>query len=241
MNNPVVILDHPQMGENIGAAARAMLNCGLNELRLVAPRDGWPSERAEAMSAKALETMPPVKVFATLAEAVADLHHLYATTARPRDLVKEVMNAREAAADSRRRARNGERTGFIFGAERTGLTNDDVALAHSVITIPVNPDFSSLNVAAAVLLVTYEWFQAGVESPGPQLVTGDSLPATQGTMDALYRRLEDELERFKFFRSPEMRPTIVRNLRGMLGRAKMTEQEANTFQGIISALTGKKL
>lgn len=239
-NAPVVILVNPQMGENIGATARAMLNCGVAELRLVNPRDGWPSERAEAMSSGALGLMPPVQVFTSTAEAIADLHHIYATTARPRDMVKNVMTARSAATDMRVRESTGQRIGLLFGAERSGLDNNDVALAGTVITIPLNPGFSSLNLAQAVLLVTYEWMVAGDKTPERQMINNDSFPATQDSMTNLYQRLEDELEQNRFFRSPEMKPTVLRNLHAMLTRAEMTDQEIKTFHGIITSLLGRK-
>lgn len=237
---PVVILVDPQMGENIGAAARAMLNCGVSELRLVNPRDGWPSEKAEAMSAGALAMMPPVQVFATTAEAIADLHHIYATTARPRDMVKNVKTARSAAADMQERVSRGQRIGLLFGAERSGLVNEDIALSGTVITIPLNPGFSSLNLGQAVLLVTYEWMIAGDETRD-HLSIGKSFPATQESLIELYHRLEAELQDSAFFRAPDMKPTVVQNLQAMLTRTEMTDQEVKTFHGIISALTGKRL
>lgn len=239
-NQPVVILTHPQMGENIGAAARAMLNCGLCELRIVNPRDGWPNERADAMSAGALEAMPPVGIYDSTLQAIADLQFVYATTARPRDMVKQVMTARTAASDMRIRQGRGEKVGILFGAERSGLVNDDIALSGAVVTIPLNPGFASLNLSQAVLLVAYEWLMAGDKTPDT-LTIGDSLPATQDSMTELYRRLEDELETRGFFRARDMKPTIIRNLRSMLVRTEMTDQEVKTFHGIISALIGKKL
>ncbi|MCM2343007.1 MAG: RNA methyltransferase [Alphaproteobacteria bacterium] len=238
---PVVILVDPQMGENIGAAARAMLNCGLSELRLVNPRDGWPNERAVSMSSGALDRMPPVQVYKTTAEAIADLHYVYATTARPRDMIKDVFTPRSAAQDMRQHHNQGERVGILYGAERMGLVNDDIALASAVVTIPLNPGFSSLNLGQAVLLTAYEWLMSGDQTAPHQLVTGDTPPATQGDMDALYQRLETALEEHRFFRSPEMKPTVIRNLRAMLVRTRMTQQEVNTFHGMISALTGKRL
>lgn len=230
MNGPAIILVDPQMGENIGAAARAMLNSGLTDLRIVRPRDGWPNERAEAMSAGALEKMPPVTVFERVEDAVADCHHVYATTARPRDMNKPVMTARHAAADMR--GRSNQRTAILFGGERAGLTNDDVALAHTIITIPVNPDFSSLNLGQCVLLCAYEWFQAQAN-----VIPAEHLPAPHQNFDAFFKRLESELDSYGFFRSPEMKPSVSRNLRAMLSRADMSDQEINTFHGIITALT----
>lgn len=235
---PVIILVNPQMGENIGAAARAMLNSGIDELRIVNPRDGWPNERADAMSSGALAKMPPVQVYNTTAEALADCHYTYATTARPRDMVKPVMTAKEAATDARTRESKGQKVAYLFGAERAGLDNEDVALSHAIITIPVNPDFSSLNLGQGVLLCAYEWFQAGhVKS---DVVDPDTLPAPHAELDNLYNRLEQELRAGHFFRTQEMQPTVMRNLKNMLGRTEMTSQEINTFHGIITALTGKK-
>ena len=236
----MVILVGAQMGENIGAAARAMMNCGVTRMRLVAPRDGWPNPAAEAMSSGALELMPPVEVFATTADALADINHVYATTARPRDMVKHVLTARGAAEDMHTRIKAGEKTAILFGAERSGLANDDVALAQSIITIPLNPGFSSLNLGQAVLLVCHEFMSAGDTTPPKQLPTGDSAPAAHGALVNLYERLEDALDEAGFFRSPEMKPSIVRNLRNMLGRAEMTEQEVRTFHGMISVLAGRR-
>lgn len=237
---PVIILIQPQMGENIGAAARAMMNCGLNRLRLVRPRDGWPNEKANANAAGALELMPAVEIFDSTAAAVADLQHVYATTARPRDMVKRVMTARGAAEDMHQRHAAGESVGILFGPERSGLENADVAFAGTVITIPLNPGFSSLNLAQAVLLAAYEWRTAGDNTPAQQLSTGDSPPAPQAAMSELYARLERELDEGGFFRAPDMRPTVVRNIQAMLTRAGMTEQEVNTFHGIISSLRGRR-
>lgn len=235
---PIIVLVRPQMGENIGASARAMLNCGVEELRLVAPRDGWPSEPASIMSSGALDKMPEVKVYETTAEAVADCHHVYATTARPRDMLKPVMTAREAADDLHARTATGQKSAYLFGAERAGLSNEDVALAHTIITIPVNPDFSSLNLAQGVLLCTYEWFQAGYVPPAKD-IDPDEMPAPHGELDNLYRRLEEELRAGEFFRTQEMQPTVMRNLKNTLARAGMTSQEINTFHGMITALTGR--
>ncbi len=239
-HRPVVILINPQMGENIGATARAMLNCGLTTLRIVNPRDGWPNERANAMSAGALEKMPPVEVYDSTASAIADMHHVYATTARPRDMVKNVMTAHAAGADMRTRTNQGQRLGLLFGAERSGLENDDIAISGTVITIPLNPGFSSLNLGQAVLLVAYEWMVAGDLTPPCQMINNNSFPSTQDSMTNLYHRLEDELQNSGFFRTPDMKPTVLRNLHAMLTRAEMTDQEVNTFHGIISALVGKK-
>lgn len=237
---PVVILVDPQLGENIGTAARAMLNCGLERLRLVRPRDGWPNEKALSASSGALERMPPVEIFDSVPEAIADLHHVYATTARPREMVKPVLTPAAAGADIRARQARGEKTGLLFGAERMGLTSDDVALAHAIITAPLNPGFSSLNLAQGVLLVAHGWWSAGDDSPQAQLPTGDSRPATHAELEELLVRLEGELDAHHFFRNPDMRPTMARNIRSLFTRAVPTEQEVRTFHGILTALLGGK-
>lgn len=240
---PVIVLVAPQMGENIGSCARAMLNSGIEDLRIVNPRDGWPNERAQSMAAGALDKMPPVQVFTSTADALADCHYSYATTARTRDMVKPVLNAKQAALDVHKRSAQGQRCAYLFGCERTGLENEDIALADAVLTIPVNPDFSSLNLGQGVLLCAYEWFQAGVEAD-PRIVRipdDDERAATMDERNNLYTRLEDELESSKFFKNPDMQPTVMRNIKNMLSRAEMTVQEVNTFHGMIAALIGKKL
>lgn len=225
--SPAIILDRPQMGENIGAAARAMYNFGLTDLRLVAPRDGWPSHEAERNSAGALDKIA-VQVFETFEVAIADLQSVYATTARPRDLVKPVLTPAGAMEAS---VASGYKTGFVFGCERTGLENEQVALCHGIIQIPCNPDFSSFNLAQAVLLIGYEYMlrqdaeSAPVYEPAPH----------QETM-VLLSRLEEELEFGGFFKSPDLKPTTLNNIRALLTRAQMTEHEIRTFHGIITAL-----
>ncbi len=238
--NPAIILVNPQMGENIGAAARAMLNCGLTDLRLVKPRDGWPNEKALAMSSGALGRMPEPGIFETAAGAVADCHFVAATTARPRDQVKKVFSARSIGKELRRHVNAGQKTAVLFGAERTGLENDDIALAQAVITIPLNPAFSSLNLAQAVLIVTYEWQMGMIEDPGEVLVTNDSPPATHEETEAFLVRLEQELDKNHFFRNPDMRPSMMRNIRNVYSRARLTEQEVRTLHGMIAAFQGRK-
>ena len=237
---PAIILMNPQMGENIGAAARAMLNFGLTDLRLVDPRDGWPNDSALTMSSGAFDKMPAPQVFETLEEAVADLHYLYATTARPRDMVKPVHTPRHAVQDAQMRTKEGQAIGFIFGRERTGLENDDIALCQAIVTSPTNPDFSSLNLGQCVLLLAYEWMMSEDISPALTCSSSDSFPVTQEKQEELFQRLEDELERRSFFRSEGLKPTMKRNIRNMISRMGMTDQEARTFHGMISALIGKK-
>lgn len=233
---PSVVLVHPQLGENIGMCARAMLNCGLTDLRLVAPRDGWPSEKADAASTGAFEKGVTVSVFDTTHAALEGFHHVLATTARPRDMVKRILTPAGAAELAVASQAKSERTAILFGAERSGLTNEDVALSSAVVTIPLNPDFTSLNIAQAVLVLAYAWRARIDETPDVQQDNGDSQPATHAEISALVARLEGEMDKGGFFRSAELRPTLVRNLVSLFMRTNMTQQEAQTFHGIISAL-----
>jgi tRNA/rRNA methyltransferase len=240
MTAPAVILVEPQLGENIGTAARAMLNCGLVDLRLVNPRDGWPSEKAAAASSGAVVVIENARVFDTTEAAIADLEKVYATTARRRDMSQRIVTARKAAEEIRAHETVDRKVGVMFGPERTGLVNDDLALADTLVTIPLNPGFTSLNLAQAVLLVGYEWWQAGEATPDDYLHTGASQPATKGEMLNLFEHLEAELEEGGFFTTEDKRPHMVRNLRTMFQRAHMTEQEVRTFHGVIAALRGRK-
>ncbi len=235
---PAIILVRPQLADNIGATARAMLNFGLTELRLVAPRDGWPNSRAAAMASGADRVLDEARLFDTVEDAVADLHHVYATTARPRDMLKPVATAAGAAAEMRRDA---DAAGVLFGPERAGLNNDDVVLADTILTVPLNPDFSSLNLAQAVLLVAYEWHKAGDATPGREVAMGRTRPANKHELGQLFSHLEDELDAAGFF-APVMakRPSMIRNLRNMLHRANFTEQDVRTLRGVIKALVRGK-
>lgn len=235
---PVVILVNPQMGENIGATARAMLNCGLSHLRIVNPRDGWPNERAEATSSGALALMPPVEVFGTLDDAIKDCHTVYATTARPRDLVKPVFTPRAAIKDTKQLIEKEQKIAILFGAERAGLSNEEIARAHKIITIPLNPGFSSLNLGQSVLLVAYEWAQTVFTAPEEQTPTGKSKPATGEDFNRFFDRLDSELIAARFYRVDEMKDIISRNIRSLFLRAQPTDQEINTLHGILSALLG---
>jgi tRNA/rRNA methyltransferase len=237
---PVVILVEPQMGENIGACARAMLNCGLTELRIVSPRDGWPNEKAISASAGAVEVIDRVSVFDTTAAAIADLQQVYSTAARVRGMVKPVQTPRAAAMDMRAHGGAGRRVGLLFGPERTGLINDDIVLSDVLISVPLNPGFSSLNLAQAVLLIAYEWWIAADSTEDLYVPTGASRPATKGEMQNIFDHLEAELEPGGFFTNEDKKPSMVRNLRNMLLRARMTEQEVRTFHGVIAALTGRR-
>lgn len=225
--SPAIILVEPQMGENIGWAARAMLNFGMTDLRIVNPRDGWPSEAANANAAGAFDVIMP-QFFDNFESAIADIQMLYATTARMRDMVKPVFAPNDAM---RATFESGQKTGFVFGRERTGLENHHVALCHAIIHIPTNPDFFSLNLAQAVLLIGYEF----ILNQNVKLKS-DHQPAPHEQTLELIKRLEGELESGGFFRSEGLKPTMINNIRNLLMRAHMTEQEVKTFHGIITAL-----
>ena len=237
-DSPVIILVEPQLGENIGAAARAMRNCGLNRLRIVRPRDGWPNPKAVAASSGADAIVERAELFDTTPEAIADLNFVLATTARQRDMVKIILTPEEAALELHRRAGQGQRVGILFGPERAGLLNDDIPRADAVVTIPVNPEFTSLNLAQAVLLIGYCWWRAGRETSGRHLETGGSALATKAELENLFLRLEEALEAGGFYTTEAQRPSMVRNMRNLLQRAQMTEQEVRTFHGVIVALAG---
>jgi tRNA/rRNA methyltransferase len=234
---PAIILINPQLGENIGMSARAMLNNALGDLRLVDPVHGWPNENAIKPSAGADVILEAVQVFEKTQDAVADLSHVYATTARDRDMTKRVLTARAAAEEMRSVIAAGGRPGVIFGREAWGLNNDDVALADTLVTIPMNPAFSSLNLAQAVLLIGYEWFQSGDETMGvDERMPKHTRLANKQELVGMFEHLEKELDDCGFLRPPEKRPTMVQNIRNMFQRANMTEQEVRTFRGIISGL-----
>jgi len=241
LGGPAIILIEPQMGENIGTAARAMLNCGLTDLRLVRPRDGWPNPKAVPTASGAAAVLDNVRVFERTEDAIADLGVVYATTARLRDQLKPVVTPRRAAAEMRAHHAAGVAAGILFGPERTGMTNDDVALADAVLNVPLNPAFSSLNLAQAVLLVAYEWFTAGDTTPERRLdYEEDAPPASKEQLVNLFEHLEEALDAGHFFRVPEKKPSMQRNIRAFLQRARLSEQEVRTLHGMIVALSGRR-
>ena len=233
------MLVEPQMGENIGACARAMLNCGLTDMRLVNPRDGWPNPAAEAMAAGAVEVLNDARVFATTAQACADLTYVLATTARTRGVTKPALVPRTAAEELRSRIAGHLPAGVLFGPERAGLVNEDIALADAVITVPLNPGFASLNLAQAVLLIGYEWFQSGSDTPAIQMMS-ESPPATIETREFFLDRLESELDEAGFFYPEHLGPTMKRNLRTLFTRSGLTDQEVQTLHGVLKSLTGRR-
>jgi len=237
---PAVILVEPQLGENIGFAARAMLNCGLADLRIVRPRDGWPNSKAKAAASGADTLIDKARIFDTISQACADLQHIYATTARLRGMVKPVLTPRRAAEDMRERIGKGERIGVLFGPERAGLENDHVSLADAVVQVPLNPAFASLNLGQAVLVVGYEWWQAGSDVLPAYTPLGKSPRASRAQLTELFEHLERELVACGFLRNEEKRPSVMRNIRNALERAELTAQEVRTFRGIVANLVEPK-
>jgi len=235
---PAIILCEPQLGENIGTAARAMANFGVSDLRLVNPRHGWPNERAEAAASGADHVIGIARVYPTLQAAIADLGFTYATTRRHRDIEKPVAGPRAAAKRMREQRNAGVSVGVIFGRERTGLTNDEISYADEILTLPVDPQFASLNVAQAVLLIAYEWRLAGFTDEVASLpfVGPDDQPATRDDLIRLFEQIEGALDAVNFFRPPEKRPHVVESLRAILHKARLTEQEVRTLRGVIAAL-----
>jgi len=237
---PVIVLVEPQLGENIGAAARAMANFGLSELRLVKPRQAWPNDKARMMAAGADRVLADARLFDTLAAAIADCSFVLATTARAHDQAKPVISARDAAAEMAPRVAGGETVALLFGRERNGLENDEVALADRIVTLPVNPAFASLNLAQAVVIVAYEWFKrtgSGLPFAMPQ----KSKLAPKQQLLAFFASIERELEKVEFFRPPDKRETMQINLRNIFTRMAPTQQDIQTLHGVIMAIAeGRK-
>lgn len=238
--SPVIILVRPQMAENIGMAARAMANFGLAELRLVAPRDGWPpaDEGPKGMTqaaAGATHVLDALAVFDRLEDAVGDLNYLFATTARERGQAKPVHLPQEGMALAAGRVASGQRVGILFGPERTGLENDEIALADSVLTFPVDPAFSSLNLAQAVLLVSYAWVNARGAVAAPFSLPHNTGPARRETLLSFFAFLDDALERAGFFQGARA-PVMRRNFRNIIHRMEPTEQDIRTLRGALVAL-----
>ena len=248
---PAVVLMEPQLADNVGMVARAMANFGLDDLRLVAPRDGWPNEKARIAASGANYIIDDAVDFPTLDAAISDFNWLAATTARQRDLRKPVLTPIEAVAEMRRRIAAGERCGVLFGRERSGLETLEVANADALIMIPVNSRFASLNLAQAVLILGYEWMRGSDAQSLGRVTTyekplegglymGDDRPATKDELLGFFNHIEGELERLGFFNPPHRRPTVVRNLRTMFSRMAPTEQEVRTLRGIVATLAKGK-
>jgi tRNA/rRNA methyltransferase len=237
---PAVILITPQLGENIGMAARAMLNCAMSDLRLVRPRDGWPNPKALATAVGASDVVEQARIFDTTADAIADLQRVYATTARPRDMSVNVATPEEAATQMRAEAGAGAMSGVLFGPESSGMDNDDIVLADTVITVPLNPGFSSLNLAQAVFAVGYCWYRLEDATPPRRRLGPKSAKlATREELLGLFEHLERELDEKGFLSRAKKRPSMVRNLRNIFQRAHLSDQEVRTLRGVITSLTAK--
>jgi tRNA/rRNA methyltransferase len=245
--SPVLVLVRPQLADNIGMVARAMANFGLERLRLVEPRDGWPNDKARIAASGANFIIDNAEAFATFEQALSGLQWVCATTARQRDLAKPVLTPEQAMQEIRQRLDQGQRCGIVFGPERNGLETSEIANADAVVMAPVNPGFASLNLAQAVLLLSYEWMKQGgkgtlgrvttYEEPvQPGLRTRGSPPAGREELVGFFEHLEAELNASGFFSSPEKRPSVVQNLRSMFVRMGATEQEIRTLRGIVKAL-----
>jgi len=244
---PAVILMEPQLPDNIGMVARAMANFGLDALRLVAPRDGWPQEKARIAASGANYVIDDAIAHPSLESATADLHWVAATTARQRDLRKPVLTPEQAVLEARRRIAEGERCGLLFGRERNGLETSEIAAADAIVMIPVNSRFASLNLAQAVLILGYEWSKHSGRASLGRVTTyerpleaglrlGTDRPATKQELAGLFQHLEGELDAQGFFNPVEKRPTVVNNLRTMFTRLGATEQEVRTLRGIVATL-----
>ncbi len=234
--SPVVILVRPQLAENIGTVARAMANGGLFHLRLVAPRDGWPQDRAWRTASGADAILNAAEVYEDVAGAVADLHRVFATCPRPRHVIKPILTARGAAAELRAVAARSLRAGILFGPERAGLDNDDMAAADTLVRYPLNPAFMSLNLAQAVMVLAYEWWLAEDATPPRALMTNETRVATKRELDNFLRHLVDELDACGFLRNAPKRPGMVRNIRHLFQRGEVTEQELRTLHGVVTEL-----
>ncbi|WP_027584905.1 TrmJ/YjtD family RNA methyltransferase [Bradyrhizobium sp. Ai1a-2] len=241
LRGPVVILVEPQLGENIGMAARAMGNFALSRLRLVNPRDGWPNVAAQRAAAGADHILDGVELFVTVEQAVADLDLLYATTARAHDQAKPVVGPEAAAREIVTHVADGGGAGILFGRERAGLTNEEVALANRIVTFPVNPGFASLNLAQAVLLMGYEWFKFSTLGELPFAMPERSERASQHQVQAFFDNLVAELDKVEFLRPREKRDTMLVNLRNIFTRMEPTKQDMHTLHGVIMAIAeGRK-
>jgi tRNA/rRNA methyltransferase len=231
---PAIVLVRPQMGENIGASARAMLNFGLDRMRLVAPRDGWPNPKAAALASGAGRVLDAAGIFATLPEAIADCDYVFATTARGRELAKPVLSPERAMEQARAMTAAGRKVAILFGPERAGLENEDIARANAIITVPVNPDFFSLNLAQTVLLVAYEWRRLGGEVAHEVLANTDFAQSIE--VEKLADHFEAELDRAGFF-FPETKAEAMKlTLRNMWTRLGLSRTDVQRLHGILRQL-----
>lgn len=238
-NLPCIILVEPQLAENVGMTARAMMNCGLAELRLVNPRENHLSEKAISASSNAEEILYNAKIYSSTVEAIADLRWVAATTARHRDQTKIVLSAEFAANEACDKQRQNIRCGFMFGPERTGLNNQDICLADAIINIPLNPKHCSLNLSQAVLLVGYEFYKTQKNMVDKELIVNHTIPADKEKVLLFCQHLENLLEDCGNFKIGEKREKMIINLRNVFTRNQLTEQELNTLYGVIKHLIRK--
>jgi TrmH family RNA methyltransferase len=234
---PIIVLVRPQMARNIGSTARAMANGGLFHLRLVAPRDGWPQPDAYPSASGADAILDAATVFDSVPAAVADCHRVLATCPRPRHVVIPVHTARAAAEDLRAIAARNLRAAVLFGPERAGLENEDLASADTLVRYPLNPEHMSLNLAQAVMILAYEWWTAAEATPPRTLMTNETRVATKGELEGFLTRLVAELDATGFLDNVEKRPGMVRNLRHWFQRGEVTEQELRTLHGVVTELS----
>ena len=241
MPGPIIVLVEPQLGENIGAAARVMGNFGLSRLRLVKPRDGWPNMQARRAASGADRILEDAQLYETLDAAIADCTLVIATTARAHDQAKPVISPDAAAALLAPRLAGGENVAVLFGRERYGLQNEEVALADRIVTFPVNPAFASLNLAQAVAIVAYEWFKLACGGALPFAMPQKSPAAGKEQVRAFFANLERELDQIEYFRPLEKRATMLVNLRNIFARMQPTQQDIQTLHGIVVGLSeGRK-
>lgn len=231
--DPIFVLVRPQMGENIGGAARAMANFGLWNMRLVAPRDGWPNQKAVAMASGAGRILDDAMLTETTAEAISDCTQVYATTARPRGLTKRVLTPEAAMAEAAQIKAQGGRVAVLFGPERAGLENDDIARANAIISVPVNPDFFSLNLAQCVLLTAYEWRRQTAEITHDRVDFAKTEPATQIEMEKLAQHYEEQLETAGFFYPEDKAAGMKQVMRNMWSRMPLTRADVQIFHGVL--------
>jgi tRNA/rRNA methyltransferase len=239
MTPPAVILSQPQMGENVGAAARAMKNFGLKELVLISPKMEWPNDKAQMLASSSGDILEAAKIFPTAAEALAPYQLVLATTARGRDVVKQIHTPEAGARALRAASNEGVRTAILFGGERAGLDNDEMSLCDAVITIPT-ADFWSLNLGQAVLLLGYEWLKSADATPAVRTRPSIAKPANRDELVGLFEHLEKELDAAEFLFPPAKRETMVRNIRAMIMRFSLSDQEVRTIRGMIVALVRNK-
>jgi tRNA/rRNA methyltransferase len=238
-SQPSIILVKPQMGENIGASARAMYNFGLEWMRIVAPRDGWPNQKATTMASGAARVLDQVRLTDTVSEACDDLHYVFATTARTRDLTKPVMTPERAMEHARALIGEGKKVGIMFGPERAGLANEDVVRANALISVPVNPAFASLNLAQCVLLLAYEWRRQGANVPPESMAMAGTEFATGIEVEKLSERLAERLDERGFFWPDDKAESLRLNLRNLLSRMALTGADVRTLHGVFRSLVKK--